>query len=261
MQKFAKALKTMAMMIINTPQNSMMPLTDEEKRKYERSNKCYIDMNTDLRKEAKNDFEKHFFKLINNSVFGKTLENVRNHRDIKLVTTNEKRRKYVSEPNFVSSKCFNENLMAIEMRKIKTTMNKPVYLGQSTVDISKPLMCEFYCAYLKPKYGDKLRLCYMDIHSFIIHIQTEDFYKDISGDVTKCFDTLDYKKKIKRSLVKRIKKRVLSIFKDELDGMIKTELSVPRAKTYSFKYYDDEKKTKRKEKGKGHKEMCDKKGS
>ena len=136
MQKFAKALKTMAMMIINTPQNSMMPLTDEEKRKYERSNKCYIDMNTDLRKEAKNDFEKHFFKLINNSVFGKTLENVRNHRDIKLVTTNEKRRKYVSEPNIMSPKSFSENVMAIEMRKIKITMNKPVYLGQAELDIS-----------------------------------------------------------------------------------------------------------------------------
>ena len=105
--------------------------------------KPYIDMNTDLRKEVKNDFEKDFFKLMNHSVFGKTMENVRNHRDIKLVRTNEKRRKYLSEPNFTSSKCFRENLMAIEMRKLKITMNKPVYLGQAILDISKTLMYEF----------------------------------------------------------------------------------------------------------------------
>ena len=98
--------------------------------------KPYIDMNTYLRKEAKNDFEKDFFKLMNNSVFGKTKEIVRSHRDIKLVTTNEKRRKYVSEPNIMSPKSFSENVMAIEMRKIKITMNKPVYLGQAELDIS-----------------------------------------------------------------------------------------------------------------------------
>ena len=120
------------------------------------------------------------------------MENVRNHRDIKLVTTNEKRRKYVSEPKLMSSKCFSENLMETEMRKIKITMNKPVYLGQAILDISKLLMYEFYYDYLKPKYGGKLRLCYMDTDSFIIHIQTEDFYKDIADDVNKWFDTSGY---------------------------------------------------------------------
>ena len=88
--------------------------------------KPYIDMNTDLRKDAKNDFEKDFFKLMNNSVFGKTMENVRSHRDIKLVTKNAQRRKYVSEPNYMTSKCFSEDLMAIEMRKTEVLMNKPV---------------------------------------------------------------------------------------------------------------------------------------
>ena len=91
--------------------------------------KPYIDMNTDLRKDGKNEFEKDFFKLMNNSVFGKTMENVRNHRDIKLVTTNANKRKYLSKPNFMSSKCVSENLMAIEMRKTKVLMNKPVHLG------------------------------------------------------------------------------------------------------------------------------------
>ena len=132
-------------------------------------------MNTELRKDAKNEFEKDFFKLMNNSVFCKTMENVRNHRDIKLVTTNTKRTKYVSEPNFMSSKCFSEDLIQIEMRKTKVLMNKPVYLGQAILDISKTLMYEVYYDYLRPKYRDKVKLCYMDRDSFILHIQTEDF--------------------------------------------------------------------------------------
>ena len=88
-------------------------------------------MNTKLRTEAKNDFEKDFFKLMNNSVFGKTMENVRNHRDIKLVTTNEKRNKLVSEPNYHTTKQFSENLIAVEMKKAKVVLNKPIYLGQA----------------------------------------------------------------------------------------------------------------------------------
>ena len=100
-------------------------------------------MNTNLRKEAKNDFQKEFFKLMNNSVFGKTIENVRKHRDIKLVMTEEKRIKLVSEPNYHTTKRFSENLLAIEMKKTKVKMNKPVYLGMSILDISKTLMYEF----------------------------------------------------------------------------------------------------------------------
>ena len=100
-------------------------------------------MNTKLRKEAKNDFEKDFFKLMNKSVFGKTMENVRKHRDIKLVTTDEKRTKLVSEPNYRTTKRFSENLLAIEMKKIKVKMNKPVYLVMSILDISKTLLHKF----------------------------------------------------------------------------------------------------------------------
>ena len=101
-------------------------------------------MNTKLRKEAKSEFEKDFFKLMNNSVFGKTMENVRKHRDIKLVTTDEKRNKLVSEPNYQTIKQFSENLLAIEMKKTKVKMNKPVYLGMSILDISETLMYEFW---------------------------------------------------------------------------------------------------------------------
>ena len=137
--------------------------------------KPYIDMNTKLRKEAKNDFEKDFFKLMNNSVFGKAMENVRKHRDIKLVTTDEKRNKLVSEPNYDTTKCFSENLLAIEMKKTKAKVNKPMYLGMSILDISKTLMQEFLYDYIKPKYGDKAKLCYTDTNSFIIHIVTRFF--------------------------------------------------------------------------------------
>ena len=140
-------------------------------------------MNTKLRKEAKNEFEKDFFKLMNNSVFGKTVENVRNHRDIKLVTTDGKRNKLVSEPNYHTTKCFSENLLATEMKKTKVKMNKPVYLGMSILDISKTLMYEFWYDYIKPKYGDRAKLCYMDTVSFIIYVRTEDFYEDIANDV------------------------------------------------------------------------------
>ena len=125
--------------------------------------------------EAKNDFKKDFFKLMNNSIFGKTMENVKNHRDIKLATINEKRNKLVSETNYHTTKHFSEDLMAIEMRKIKVVMNKPVYLSQAILDISKTLMYEFWYDYIKPKYQEKAQLCYMDTDSFIIHIETEDF--------------------------------------------------------------------------------------
>ena len=100
-------------------------------------------MNTKLRKEANNGFEKDFFKLMINAVFGKTMENVRKHRDIKLVTTNKRRDLLVSEPNYDTAKWFSENLSAIEMKKIKVKMNKLVYLGLSILEISKTIMYEF----------------------------------------------------------------------------------------------------------------------
>ena len=141
--------------------------------------KSYTDMNTKLRKETKNEFEKDFFKLMNNSVFGKTMENVRKRRDIKLLTTEKRRIKLVSEPNYHTTKQFSENLLVIEMKEAKVKMNKPVYLGMSTLDISKTVMHD----YLKPKCNDKAKLCYIDTDSFVLNIFAQDFFEDINNDV------------------------------------------------------------------------------
>ena len=146
-------------------------------------------MNTELRKVAGNDFEKDFYKLMNNAVFGKTMENVRKYRDIKLVTTDKKRSKLVSEPNYHTMNYISEDLSIIEMKRTKVKMNKPIYLGLSIIDISKILMYEFWYNYMKPKYNDNVKLCYMDTDSFVMNIKTKDFYKHIANDVEDRFDT------------------------------------------------------------------------
>ena len=127
-------------------------------------------MNNELRKQAKNYFEEYFYKLMNNAVFGKTMENERKRRDIKLVAADKRRNQLVSEPDYHTTKWFSENLLAIEMKKTKVKMNKPVYLGLSMLEISKTLMFKFWYDYMKPKYGDNVKLCYMDPDSFTMHI-------------------------------------------------------------------------------------------
>ena len=121
--------------------------------------KSYIDMNTELRKKAQNEFEKNFFNLMNNFVFWKTMENVRNYGDIKLVILDKRRERLVQEPNY-SHKNFSEHLMATETKKIKVKMTKPLYLGMSILNISKILIYKFWYGYINPNYGDRAKLCY-----------------------------------------------------------------------------------------------------
>ena len=192
----------------------------------------YIDMNTELRKIAKNDFEKDFFKLMNNAVFEKTMENGRKHRDINLVTPDKKRNKLVSEPTYHTMTYISKNLSIIEMRRTKVKMNKPIYLGLSILEISKILMYEFWYDYMKPKYSDNVKLCYMDTDSFIMNIKAEDFYKDIANDVEKRFDTSNYE--VDRPLPTGKNKKVIGLMKDELGGRIITEFVALRPKTYSY---------------------------
>ena len=129
--------------------------------------------------------------------------------------------------------------MAIEMRKIKVKMNKPIYLGMSILDISKTVIHKFWYDYIKPKYQDKARLCYMDTESFIIYIKTEDFYKDISNNVEKWFDTSSYNENDKRPLPIGKSITIIGLFKDELGGKIMIEFVGRRAKTYAYLMVDD----------------------
>ena len=206
--------------------------------------KPYIDMNTELRKAAKSDFEKDLFKLMNNSVFGKTMENIRKRRDIMLGTTDKKRSKLVSEPNYHTINIISEDLSIIEMKKTKVKMNKPIYLGLSILEISTTLMYEFWYDYMKPKYNDNIKLCYKDTESFIINIKTNDFYKDIANDVENRFDTSNYEGN--RPLPTRKNKKIIGLMKDELGGKIIMEFFTLRPKTYSFLTDDgkEDKKTK-----------------
>ena len=131
--------------------------------------------------------------LRKNVVFGKTIENVRKHRDIKLVTTDKRRNQLVSEPNYHTPKYFSENLMAIEMKKAKVKMNKPIYLGMSILDISKTLMYRFWYNYIKPKYQDKAKLCYKVTDGNVIYIKTDNF--------DKWFDTSNYSNDDNRPII------------------------------------------------------------
>ena len=150
--------------------------------------KSYIDLNTNMRTKATNDFENNFYKLMNNAVFGKTMENIRKHKNFKLVTTEKKYCKYVMKPNFKGATRFTEDLVGIYMGKTEIVMSKPIYVGQAILDLSK---ITIHYNYAKPKWNN-VKLLYQDTDSLIYNIKTEDFYKDISEDVKTRFDTSNY---------------------------------------------------------------------
>ena len=170
------------------------------------------------------------------------MENIRKHRDIKLVTADKKRSKLVSEPNYHTINLISEDLSIIEMKKTKVKMNKPIYLGLSILEISKTLMYEFWYDYMKPKYANNVKLCYMDTDSFIMNIKTNDFFNDVSNDVENRFDTSNYE--VSRPLPKGKNKNVIGLMKDELGGKIIMEFVFLRPNTYSF-LTDDGKEDKR----------------
>ena len=208
--------------------------------------KPYIDLNTNLRAKATNDFEKDFFKLMNNSVFGKTMENIRNRVDIRLVTRESQAKKLTCKPNYQHHTIFCENLTAVHMKKVKLYFNKPVYLGMSILDLSKTLMYDFHYNYIKPKYGENANLLFTDTDSLAYEIQTEDFYRDISSDVKEKFDTSNYPKDHPSGILTGVNKKVIGMFKDEAAGKQIAEFVGLRAKLYSYRVEDsyEEKKCK-----------------
>ena len=149
---------------------------------------------------------------MNNAVFGKSMENIRKHRDIKLATTDNRKNQLASEPNYHTTKYFLEYFLAIEIKRTTVKMNKPVYLGMLILDISKTLMHEFWYDYIKPKYQENAKLYYMDTDRSIIHIKTEDFYKYIADDVEKWFDTSNYSEDDKRPLPIGKNKKKIAFF-------------------------------------------------
>ena len=208
--------------------------------------KPYIDLNTNLRAKATNDFEKDFFKLMNNSVFGKTMENIRNRVDIRLVTRESQAKKLTCKPNYQHHTIFSKNLAAVHMKKVKLYFNKPVYLGMSILDLSKTLMYDFHYNYIKPKYGENAKLLFTDTDSLAYEIQTEDFYRDISSDVKSKFDTSNYPKDHPSGILTGVNKKVIGMFKDEASGKQIAEFVGLRAKLYSYRVEDsyEEKKCK-----------------
>ena len=199
--------------------------------------KQYIDFNTNKRKNAKNSFEKDFFKLMNNSKFGKTMENLRKRVDVRLVTDEKKLTKLASKLTYVSSKIFNDNLVAVHKIKETLTLNRPAYVGMCILDLSKTLMYDFHYNYIKKKYGDKARLLFTDTDSLTYEIEAEDVYRDFWNDKDK-FDNSDYPES--SLYFDKTNKKVIGKFKDEAAGVPICEFVGLRSKMYSY-IKDDQK--------------------
>ena len=193
--------------------------------------KQYIDFNTQKRTQAKNSFEKDFFKLMNNSVFGKTMENIRKRVDVRLITDEKKLLKMTSKPTYVSSKIFNENLVAVHKIKETLTLNRPAYVGMCILDLSKTLMYDFHYKYIKEKYGSKAKLLFTDTDSLTYEIEAEDVYQDFWNNKD-LFDNSDYPE---NSLYfDKTNKKVIGKFKDEAAGIPIIEFIGLRSKMYSY---------------------------
>jgi len=197
--------------------------------------KPYIELNTNLRPKAQNEFEKDFFKLMNNSVFGKTMENIRNRVKMRLVNKQKPLKKCAAKPNFDHCTVFDENLVALHMKKTELVFNKPVYLGMSILNISKTLVYDFHYKYIKKKFGSKAKLLFTDTDSLCYEIETEDFYKDISDDVQEKFDTSNFSLNHPSGIPTGINKKVPGMFKDEAGGEIIEEFVGLRAKQCAIK--------------------------
>ena len=193
--------------------------------------KQYIDFNTEKRKHAKNSFKKDFFKLMNNSLFGKTMENLHKRVDIRLVTDEKKLDKLTSKPTFISSKIFNENLMAVHKVKETLTLNSPAYVGMCILDLSKTLMYDFHYNYIKKKYNDRARLMFTDTDSLTYEIEAEDVYKDFWND-NEMFDNSNYLENSQYYC--NANKKVISKFKDEACGVPIVKFIGLKSKMYSY---------------------------
>ena len=200
----------------------------------------YIDFNTRQRMVAATDFEKDFFKLMNNAFYGKTCENIRNRKDVKLVTDEDEALKLHANPKFDSVNIFDEDLCAILMRKTTMKFDKPIYIGATVLELSKLLMYRFYYETLQPYFGEKhIELLYQDTDSFVLKIETKDLQQDLF-QLKEHFDFSNYPRN--HPLYDNSKKKVPGYFKDELAGEEMTEFIALRSKMYAYKTHDNETK-------------------
>ena len=204
--------------------------------------KPWIDFNTKKRKEAKSDFEKDMFKLMNNACYGKTLENVRKHIDFELVSTQDRIQKCINNPNYKGCHIINENLVGVEKNKSKVKLNKPIYLGLSVLDFSKHHMYSFYYDVLKEKYKENIKLIYTDTDSYVIQTYTDDIYEDFN-DIKQHIDFSGYPKD--HPNFNTSNKKVIGRFKDECDSKIITHFVALRPKMYCFKLFNEHKEEKK----------------
>ena len=204
--------------------------------------KPYIEFNTEKRKNARNDFEKDIFKLLNNAVFGKTMEDKRKHLDFEIVSDERRFMKCVNNPSFKHSHIINENLVGVEKQKPKLKLDKPIFIGMSILDLSKQHMYKFYYDVMKPKYGENIRMVYTDTDSFVFHTKTDDIYQDLK-EINDEMDFSGYDKNHK--CYDATNKKVLGKFKDECEGKIMTGFIGLRPKCYAFKIHGDDKEYKK----------------
>ncbi|XP_052127781.1 uncharacterized protein LOC127750348 [Frankliniella occidentalis] len=202
--------------------------------------KPFITHNIDMRKLATSDFQKAFWKLMNNSVFGKTCEAVRKRRNVVLTKERQKFRKLVRSPLYHSFEIFNHGLACVERRKNKIVLNRPLYVGQVCLDISKKIMYDFYYNVLKVKYGENIKVLGGDTDSIIVEIVTEDVYADMY-EMREYFDTSDYP--VSHPLHSLDNKKVMGKFSDELGSVPIHSFIGLRAKMYSFKTVDNKEKS------------------
>ena len=191
----------------------------------------YIDINTKKRMHAKNSFEKDFFKLMNNSVFGKTMKNLCKRVDVRLVINEKKLDKLTTKPTYMSSKIFNENLMAVHKVKEMLTLNRPAYVGMCILDLSKMLMYDFHYNYSKKKYNNRARLLFTDMDSLTYEIEAEDIYKDFWNDKD-MFNNSYYLES--SPYYCNANKKIIGKFKDEACGIQIIEFIGLKSKMYSY---------------------------
>ncbi|KYM98518.1 hypothetical protein ALC62_10767, partial [Cyphomyrmex costatus] len=236
---FARQLEALVHRVKNIiTTNLPMDFTRDDWRRFDSATHCHIciELNTQFRTRARNDFEKNLYKLMNNAVFGKTMENVRDRVDVKLVTAWEGRygaEALIAKPNFHSRSAFEENLIAVELRKLEVKFDKPIYVGMCILDISKTCLYEFHHEYMTPLFRDRCKIVYTDTDSLIYRIECDDVYETMKRDIDR-FDTSDYPANNAYGMP-LANKKVLGLMKDENNGAIMTEFVGLRAKMYALR--------------------------